>query len=787
MRPLPAGRSLLLTAALAVGLVAAGAVAARAAIRLAALPWLGGGPGEWIVYPSVPTTSVRIGAELYTAFRRELDLAAPPASAAVDVRCFRRCQVAINGRPGLEVGGPGDPSPWLVTRTAEVAPLLRAGRNEIVAVVANDSGPPALSLALTGFPGADALATDTSWQASLAGASWRPARRAAEPLAVDVGLPDPAVASLAGALAAHRGSFLAVVLVSAAVTAGGFLLVRRVPHPRRHQLLPGLVALVATLWLALYLHNAGRLPLGLGFDAKAHLAYVDFVQHHHALPRPDQLWEGYQPPLYYLLAAGLLGACGLTVADPGAAWVLRGLSFAGGIAQVLLVFAVVRLLVPRRPFAQAMALVFAGFLPVHLYLFQFASNEALVAPLATASLLLALRLARHRRRAGWGAYAGVGACFGAALLTKVSALLLAPAVGVALLAPRRGRGGGLRARLAGAAVAVAACLAVAGWHFGRVWAEYGNPLVGNWDPALGFAWWQDPGYRTLGDYLRFGRALVAPWFAGFAGVWDGLWSTLWGDGLASGRIQLRFSQPWNLRLMTIGFVLATVPAAAVTGGAATALHRLVPRWRGRARTGWWVAVLAAAFALAGWLAMTLRIASYAQAKAFYVLVAAAPVAAFVALAAAALGRRRWLRVAFAALMTIWAVNAYASVWLVRNVHSAEPGGVETLLAEVARRDRAGDAAGAEAAARAALDQARTRAPGEGRAHTALADLLDRAGRYEEEVAVLRDLLAIRPDDARTHRELARLYGLLGDPRAAAAHRRYAERIEARLMRIGSRG
>lgn len=818
MTRLPRARGLLLVAGVAIAVAVA--LIGRAAIRLAALPWLADGPGEWILYPAPPQTQARTAVELDTAFSVPFTLAAAPTSAQLEVRCFRRCEVAVNGRRAFTAG---PPAPWLRTHGTEVAGLLRAGENSLLAVVANATGPPALSLAVVA-DGHVAVETGPAWQVSVAGASWRPARRADAAVEIDPGLPDPNDATLAGALVGHRLALLGLALAAAGATAGAGLVVRRLPH--RDLLLPAVLAAIVVLWLALYLHNAGQVPARLGFDADGHLDVIDFIQRHHRLPRADQGWEAHQPPLYYAISAALLAAAGLTVSDPGAVWVLRGLTFACGIAQVLLVFAAVRLLVPRRPFAQAMALLLAGFLPAHLYLAHYPSNENLFAPLATATLVLTLLLLR-RRRPGWRAHAGVGVCLGVALLAKLTALLLVPAVLAALLWPRGERGGGRRTRVAGAAVTLAACLAVGGWPFAWRWVEFGSPLIGNWGYSL--EWWQHPGYRTLDQYVRFGRALVAPWYAGFASVWDGLYSTLWGDGMAAGRIAVRDGAPWNQGLMTVGFALAAVPTAAIAFGSMLAVRRLVRRFEAR----WLLAVGAAVFLGGGWLLMTLRVLSFAQAKAFYVLPAVAPAAAALALAAAWIAHRPWLRAIFAASMVLWAANSFAAVWVVRNATtlvtlgrshlgagepelaekefaaalarrpgdpaarmglarsleaqgrdreaerqaalalSLDPGNVDAVLAKAARLDDAGELAAAEAAVRAAL----ARAPGEPRALAALASIAAGRGHPEQAVAALRDLLAIAPESAPTHRELARLYTLIGKPDAAAAHLRYAARID----------
>jgi hypothetical protein len=107
-----------------------------------------------------------------------------------------------------------------------------------------------------------------------------------------------------------------------------------------------------------------------------------------------------------------------------------------------------------------------------------------------------------------------------------------------------------------AAVFVATC----GWHYLRIWREFGTPLVGNWEAASGFSWWQDPGFHTFGDYARFGRSLGAPLFSGFWSISDGIYSTLWGDALAGGVSNQAFRPPWNHDLMIVPINITPKPA-----------------------------------------------------------------------------------------------------------------------------------------------------------------------------------------------------------------------------------
>src|SRR5208283_1185794 len=59
---------------------------------------------------------------------------------------------------------------------------------------------------------------------------------------------------------------------------------------------------------------------------------------------------------------------------------------------------------------------------------------------------------------------------------------------------------------------VVVCLVVCGWHYGRVWARFGKPIVGNWDALSGQEgqgqWWLEPGFGTSAFYFHFGRALI---------------------------------------------------------------------------------------------------------------------------------------------------------------------------------------------------------------------------------------------------------------------------------------
>src|SRR4029077_8104340 len=199
---------------------------------------------------------------------------------------------------------------------------------------------------------------------------------------------------------------------------------------------------------------------------------------------------------------------------------------------------------------------------------------------------------------------------------------------------------------------LAICFAVCGWHYGRIWLRFGTPLLGNWDVISGFTWWQDPGYHTAADYLRFGRSLMHPFFSGFAGFADGIYSTLWGDGLCGGTSSLSIA--WNQQPMVVGYLRAAIPTALILVGTAVALVRFI---RNPSSELFLLLGFSAVLVLS-LVFMSLKVPSYAQAKAFYGLSALTSLCFFGALGWETV-TNKWTHFQFVigALMVVWALNS----------------------------------------------------------------------------------------------------------------------------------
>jgi tetratricopeptide (TPR) repeat protein len=636
-------------------------VAAFAGVAISVLAWIAWNDpainflsrdkrAEWIVFPAAVDAHAHSFASLDGTFRREFVLTDRPPRAFLSVRAMRRAEVKINGTPIHFRPN----SNWKKIVTTGVAEQLQAGTNVIEARVFNYNGPPALWLTLT----IDQLSlrTDQSWETSFAGSSWRHAA-----LASWAKTPGPG-----NSLASSESTFdavkkiwpLWVVLIALASAVTLLLNVGfKQSTARSHEQI--LLLVLAGLWLLLFWNNGRLLPFHRGFDSKEHLNYINYIQQHRSLPLPTEGWEMYQPPLYYLIAAASLSASALSVDNPMSIYVLRWLGAFFGIANFVLVFLTLRLVLPVR--AALIGVLVAAFLPMHLYLAHYVTNELLLATLSTAALYLCLRLLKSETP-GTLQFVWVGLALGAAILAKATAILLLPIVVAAIIGRLAYARAPIAISLRNLGLLLAICLAVCGWHYGRIWLRVGTPLVGNWDVISGFTWWQDPGYHSAADYLRFGRSLVHPLFSGFAGIADGIYSTLWGDGLCGGTSSLSIA--WNQQPMVIGYLWAVIPTALILVGAAVALIHFIRN----PSSELFLLISFSAVILLGLVFMTLKVPSYAQAKAFYALSALAPFCFFGALGWETLTCRRALsQFILGALVLFWAMNSFATYWIVPSV------------------------------------------------------------------------------------------------------------------------
>jgi hypothetical protein len=403
-----------------------------------------------------------------------------------------------------------------------------------------------------------------------------------------------------------------------------FLAVRRTAGGMAPAVLPlAAFATACVAWLLLVAGKFVQIPLEVGFDARHHGLYVEFLRTNGSVPLATDGWSVYHPPLFYGIAA-ILQWLGESVAGAAGGVIgMKALPFLAGLANVWVALALCRRLFPGAASKQFLATVFAAVLPMNLYSAAYFSNETFHALLAGLALLVAVDLllepATTTRRVLL-----LGSVLGLALLTKFTAVLVAAViaffVGCKLIAVERSGPARLARLLAWFALPP---LLLAGWFYLRNVLLFGDPLIANWGhlPGETQKWWQQPGFHTAAFYLNFGDSFSHPYLSAFHSYWDSLYSTLWGDGGIAGRVNPKQRHGfWNYDFMSASYLVA-IPASgfALAGALRSVMRALSDDDPGR-RAAFSLITTLSYGVLFGLTYMSLRLPYFAQAKASYGLV-----------------------------------------------------------------------------------------------------------------------------------------------------------------------
>ncbi len=578
-----------------------------------------GDTGAWIGAPIRPTAdliAVMPDAPPTTTFVRRFDSAAGGRPARLRGRALHTFDITLNDQP-VEVRGDG--VGWKQPFDVDVTALVRDGRNELRADVRNVHGPALLQLALEA--GDLRIETDEQWQVVTNRANPVAAVRARDTNFHPESRLLPPVTAVLVDHAPMLVSLLAAFSLVAWFASNPLSQARLVHAPRV------VLAAVTAFWLLVYLVKATRMPVMLGFDAHAHLAYIDYLLTHFVPPTAAYGFSTYHPPVYHALTGAVVGVAGVTPDSPMGPAVYRIVSMLGGLSTVWLTYVVARCVWPGESLRPSLAVATAGLLPMNVYMAAYVSNEALHATWVSLALMIATAfiVAPNPVRARAVMLGGV---LGLGLLTKFTSLAIAPLIAVLAGARLWLIDGAGVVRAAGASVAILAiAFAVAGWFYVRNWLLFGDPLVWNLDVPGAATWWMVPGFHTSDAYLHFGASLEHPFFSGFESFWDGVYSTLWGDGLVAGMIRIatrhRF---WRYDFMTLVYPLA-LPATVLFAVGFVRLLSESLRDPSIARrlvlTMMTVVPFVLSFSL---MLISLRLPFYAQAKAPYVLATTLPFA-----------------------------------------------------------------------------------------------------------------------------------------------------------------
>jgi hypothetical protein len=486
-------------------------------------------------------------------FRRVYRIDRVPDSATLDVRAVGEVEVTLNGH---SIPFPrGDRSCFKPACTGLVSQWLLPGENTIRAQVRNPTGPPLLHLQLRG---ADLeIATDEEWEVALDSNPFEAAVIADDtrPLPESLSLPTPA-----RVMAQKSHLLLVLFALSCFLFIGG----RRIlPEAAVRRLPDAALAAISAFWVFLFVSKFIGLPPDLGHDAKFHTEYIRYIVDRHALPLASDGFTMYHPPLFFGLAAALVSAIGPARDTLAEQAILKLIPFLAGLGMVWVTYGVMRRIFPRDPVPTFFAVVFAGTLPLNVYMSAYVSNEPLLALLTGAAILVAAPLFLDERPS-IARLAALSGILGLALMTKYTALTTAPVIvfflGFKLLAAD---GASVRRAVAISGSVFLGALLVGGWVYLRNWIHFGDPLIWNLDVPGGLAWWQPPGFRTVDYYLGFGESLRHPFFSSFCSLWDAHYSSTWGEGAPPSIFHLEDRlRNWNYDFMSVGYLLA-VPATAL--------------------------------------------------------------------------------------------------------------------------------------------------------------------------------------------------------------------------------
>ena len=254
--------------------------------------------------------------------------------------------------------------------------------------------------------------------------------------------------------------------------------------------------------------------------------------------------EAAQPPLYYLLAAGLIAPLELEI-SPMSLWanpyiqfetrqtrqninafvhtaverwpwqgdvlavhILRVYSTLLGLGTLWFIYQSAMLLWPKRPQLALLSLALVAFLPQFLFAHSAVSNDSLIILLSTAVLWQLLWL--WQNELSWRRLGGLGVTIGLAVLAKMTGLLLLPfAWGVIFcLLWRDGR---LRQFLPICGWLSLIILLISGWLLWRNWLLYGDVTAVNQFIELTGGLRPYTLRQVWHDMARVWRSLIAYW------------------------------------------------------------------------------------------------------------------------------------------------------------------------------------------------------------------------------------------------------------------------------------
>ena len=608
---------------------------------------------RWIKYDSEFQLTAIKADQLKVGFRYGFDAAKAVDNARISVQALKQCQVVFDGVVIFASTHGFDN--WKQVHDIVVPFTVNAGPHEVVIIVTSEKSHPAVIAYSDTLP----IRTGLGWLASIDGKNWRPAVPVLQIKEAAVSREFPsATDALIKIMPCLTVLFVVVFIISLLGSLHGDKmgkLSKWRPEPSHVRLA------LLVLWAVLAANNMFKINFQVGYDIQGHIEYINYVATKKLLPLASDGWQMFQAPLNYILSAPLYASLIKWLGLPKVIQILRIIPIVCGLLQIEIVYRTVRLVFAQRKDLQIIAIFTGSLLPMHTYMCQFVGNEPLAGCFISLIILYCVSLViPDQKEREQGFFVLMGFVWGLSLLSKLTAVLLAPVLIIVLFVHVKA----LQKPLTSAVIPIIAVFGfaalTAGWYYFRNYIELGSFFVGGWDPSCAIQWWQDPGYRTWSQLLSFGQSLSYPVYAGVKGFWDAIYSTLWLDGFNSGLYSFTYRPPWNTNFMDAGSLLALLPSLFIMAGVVMAGLNKKAAYRN-------AAILSAgtlALFLAAMMDLYIRLPIYSTAKASYTLGLLPCYSILAAAGAEYFLQNRIVRSVAIAIFACWSFSAYAAYFVI---------------------------------------------------------------------------------------------------------------------------
>ena len=267
---------------------------------------------------------------------------------------------------------------WKNIITIDLTRYTVNGINMLDVEVQNAFGPPLLYLFINGLP--DEIKTDHTWTAKNEGSPYMMA------VAADDTRMNPDSLTIPSSMDILYDKYLQILFIFLSAVFV-LLIVGRFVHEENMRLVaPGIFAGIALFWLLLFFYKILKMHPATGFDGPGHLQYIAYIIRNKSIPLPNEGWSMFHPPLYYVISAVVICFSPYLTASKNVLVVLKTIPFICGICHMWVVYCAAKKLFTNDSMKTAYALIFAGVLPMNIYMSSYVGNESLHAFIAGLSL-----------------------------------------------------------------------------------------------------------------------------------------------------------------------------------------------------------------------------------------------------------------------------------------------------------------------------------------------------------------------------------------------------------------